>query len=195
MHMLEPMKIPFIFVALAVGMIGTSALADPAPKGAAPDLAKVAGVYKHRFENGDVQGDRYMSEDILELVPLTPRTAYFRIHAEFYNGHECNLSGIADLMPDALTYFGEANADAQGNPCTLKFRATPDGLTLQDVTSACRMQTCGARGGYGDGTDVDYPFTERRIIRYLPRLRASQEFRDAVKQHASHPVGTAAPEQ
>jgi len=175
-------------------LLTSPAQADPAPKGVAPDLVQAAGVYKHRFENGDVTGDKYPSEDILELVQLSPKTAYFRIHSEFFNGHECNISGIADLMPDALTYFGPANADNQGNPCTLKFRATATGLTLEDVADACRVGNCGARGGFGDGTDVDFPYARRRVIRYMARLKASREFADAMKEHAAHPVGTPAPQ-
>lgn len=183
-----------VWAAIAILLPAAPALAYPAPQGVAPDLAKAAGVYKHRFQNGDVQGDAYQSEDILELVPLSPRTAYFRIHTEFFNGHECNLSGVADLMADALTYFGPANADAQGHPCTLKFRATEAGLTMEDVTGACQLSSCGARGSYGDGTEVEWRFTMRRPIRYMPRLKASHEFADAMKEHAAHPVGTAAPQ-
>lgn len=183
-----------ITVAGVLLLLASSAQAEIAPKGVAPDLAKSAGVYKHSFQNGDVQGDSFQSEDILELVQLSPKTAYFRVHTEFFNGHECNISGIADLMPDALTYFGPTNADYQGHPCTLKFRATPTGLTMDDVTGACQLSSCGARGSYGDGTEVNWPFAARRAIRYMPRLKASHEFADATREHAAHPVGTPAPE-
>jgi len=157
----------------------------------APDLDHAAGVYKHRFANGDVSGDHYTSEDIFELVKVTAKTAYFRIHGEFYNGHECNISGMADLMPDALTYFGPLNFDK--TPCVLKFTATAKGLRVQDVGDACRMMDCGERGSFDSGADVAYPFAWRRPIRYMPRLLASTEYKAAVAEHDAHPIGTPAP--
>jgi hypothetical protein len=158
-----------------------------------PDLDAAAGVYKHRFANADVQGDKYTSEDVFELVRLSPKTAYFRIHGEFYNGHECNISGIADLMPDALTYFGPLDYDK--TPCVLKFTAVAKGLRLEDVGGACRTMDCGERGGFDSGADVSYPFAARRPIRYMPRLLASREYKQAVAEHEAHAVGTPAPGQ
>jgi hypothetical protein len=169
-----------------------SAAAQPAPLASrAPDLDQISGVYKHRFANGDVSGDRYISEDIFELVKITPKTAYFRIHGEFYNGHTCDLWGVADLEADALTYHGPA--DYQGEPCILKFSVNADGIIVNDVGGACRDQSCGERGGYGMGTQVDYPFTARRTIRYLPLILKSSEYASAVKEHESHPLGTPSP--
>jgi len=168
------------------------AASQPAPlPSRAPDLDQVAGVYKHRFANGDVSGDKYTSEDIFELVKITPRTAYFRIHGEFYNGHTCDLWGVADLEVDALTYHGPANF--QGDPCVLKFSVNAEGIIVNDVGGACRDESCGERGGYGMGAEVDYPFTARRTIRYMPLILKSSEYAAAVKEHDSHPVGTPAP--
>jgi hypothetical protein len=160
---------------------------------AAPDLDQAAGVYKHRFANGDVQGDKYTSEDVFELVKLSPKTAYFRIHSEFFNGHICDLWGVADLMPDALTYFGPLDYDKQ--PCVLKFTASAKGLKVDDVNGACRAMNCGERGGFSSGGDVSYPFAARRPIRYMPRLLASKEYKQAVAEHKAHAVGTPAPAQ
>ena len=56
--------------------------AQPAPlPSRAPDLDQVAGVYKHRFANSDISGDRYTSEDIFELVEITPRRPIFAFTA------------------------------------------------------------------------------------------------------------------
>ena len=158
---------------------------------AAPDLDQAAGVYKHHFANGDVQGDKYTSEDVFELVKLSPKTAYFRIHSEFFNGHVCDIWGVADLMPDALTYFGPLDYDKQ--PCVLKFTANAKGLKVDDVAGACRTMNCGERGGFSTSDDVSYPFVARRPIRYMPRLLASKEYKQAVAEHEAHAVGTPAP--
>lgn len=159
---------------------------------AAPDLDKTAGVYKSHFKNGTVDGDKYTSEDVFELVKVSSTTAYFRIHSEFYNGHECNLSGIADLMADSLTYFGPKGYGSEG-PCVLKFKAKAGGLAVEDVDGGCRAQACGARGGFDSSDQIAFKTTARRPIRYMPRLLASAEYKDAVKEHAAHPVGTPAP--
>jgi len=177
---------------LLLALLPATALADPAKwVGTAPDLDRAAGVYKRDFANGDVSGDHYKSEDVFELVKLSPKTAYFRIHSEFYNGHVCNVWGVADLMPDALTYFGPVNF--QNQPCVLKFTADARGLHVTDVDGACRAEDCGERGGFGSGSDVSYPFAARRPIRYMPRLVASKEYKSAVAEHEAHAVGTAAP--
>jgi len=176
----------------ALLVICCATTAEPGPPASrAPDLEQVAGVYKHRFANGDVSGDKYTSEDIFELVRLSPKTAYFRIHGEFYNGHTCDLWGVADLEADALTYHGPLGY--QDQPCILKFTVDKDGIITNDVGGVCRAESCGARGGYGSGDRVDYPFTARRAIRYMPLILKSTEFVSAVKEHDAHPIGTPSP--
>ena len=95
---------------------------------------------------------------------------------------------MADLEADALTYHGPA--DAEGDPCLLKFTANAEGIIVNDVGGACRDQSCGARGGYGMGAQVDYPFTARRKIRFLPLILKSSEYAEAVKAHASRRAST-----
>ena len=179
----------------SVGLVltGTHSLqAQPAPlKSHAPDLDTVAGVYKHRFANGDVSGDKFTSEDVFELVKITPKTAYFRIHAEFFNGHMCALWGVADLESEALTYHGPL--DFEGDPCVLKFTVNEIGIIANDVGGYCRIESCGARGRYGDGDRVDYPFQAKRRIRYMPVILKSWEYSAAMKEHSEHPVGTPSP--
>jgi hypothetical protein len=167
-------------------------LAQPAPLvSVAPDLDQVGGVYRHHFANGDVSGDKFTSEDIFELVKLSPKTAYFRIHSEFYNGHVCDLWGVADLEADALTYHGPP--DFEAHPCILKFTVNKDGVITNDVGGFCRVESCGERGGYGNGAQVDYPFTARRTIRYTALILKSSEYASAVKEHNGHPIGTPSP--
>jgi len=148
---------------------------------AAPALDEIAGVYKHRFANADVQGDKYTSEDILEIVPIAPSAAYFRVHLEFFNGHVCDLSGVANWRVDRLVYEGPKSVD--GAPCqlTLAF-SSGDVRIFEGENGACREQTCGARGGYGfnNHQDADFVAGERRPIQYMARLLASSEYREAL---------------
>lgn len=152
---------------------------------AAPGLpAALAGVYKHRFPNGDVQGDHFISEDILEVVPVSADAAYVRLHLEFFNGHVCDISGVARQAGEALVYDGPADLD--GKPCRLTLAARRDGVHIfEDENGACRAQTCGMRGGYGYKADNPPDFTpaQRRTIRYMPRLLASDEYKSALAEY------------
>jgi hypothetical protein len=160
------------------------ALALPAVA-AAPGLpAALAGVYKHRFANADVQGDHYTSEDVLEIVPVSGDAAYVRLHLDFYNGHICDISGVARQAGQSLVYDGPADVD--GKPCRLTLASRGDGVHIfEDESGSCRNQTCGARGGYGYKADNPPDFTpaQRRSIRYLPRLLASTEYKAALAEY------------
>jgi hypothetical protein len=161
----------------------------PVAPGAGGLPALLAGVYKTKFKNALVGGETCVSENVLEIVPVRGRAAYFRIHLEFYNVHECAISGIAEAKADTLVYRGPDDID--NHPCVLSLRRARDGMHIYEgENGACRNQTCGARGGYGFKSDgaADFPIASRRPIRYLPRLFASDEYAKAVKDYdARHP--------
>src|SRR6185437_16053133 len=81
------------------------------------EIDKIAGVYKKQFANGNIEGGQYRSEDILEIVKVSPTAAYVKTHLEFFNGHVCNIQGVADLESGALVYHGPNNIE--GKPCEL----------------------------------------------------------------------------
>lgn len=168
---------------VVVLLAGFSALAADAPL----DPATIAGVYKHSFANGDVQGDKYRSEDVLELVPVTPKTVYFRTHLEFYNGHECGLSGIADVEGEALVFHDPAT-DYQGKHCVLRIETNTKGVAFRepDPDWPCKNQYCGARGAF-DGQG--FAAVERRTIRYMPKLLGSKEYHQALDDYAKAHAG------
>ena len=56
-------------------------------------LDAVTGVYKYRFPNALVDGTNYTSEDILEVVKVSPTAAYVKASLQFYNGHICGDRG------------------------------------------------------------------------------------------------------
>ena len=174
---------PALAICLTIGaMAAFSALAQPARTTDLPD--KMAGVYKSHFQNGLVSGESYTSENILEIVPYKAGAAYFRIHLEFFNGHECAMSGIAEARVDRLVYVGPKDDD--GAPCTLTIRHAANGVHIyENENGACRNQTCGERGGYGykPNGPADFKPADRRPIRYLPRLLASREYADAAKEY------------
>ena len=168
------------FIAGLALLIGTS-VASLAADANGPQ--SIFGVYKSSFLNGDVTGRTFKSENILELVRLSDRTAYFRIHLEFYNGHICSLYGVAEQNAGKLTYHSSAT-DPSGNHCILDIKPTDKEIALHEGTPSfvCKEMNCGERGGF-DG--VTFDIGKRRDIRYLPRLLRSREYADAVAEYAA----------
>ena len=150
----------------------------------ATDVAidQLSGVYKKSFKNGNIAGDKYDSENILEIVKVSPTTAYVRTHLEFFNGHVCNMWGVAKAEGDALVYRGPANAE--GKTCVLSVKAANGKITLGDPDSACTVSTCGARGMY-DGMTFD--LKARRAIRYMDVLLKSYQYKDAIDESEGKP--------
>lgn len=157
-------------------ILGLALLALAVPAVAATvqglDLKTLAGVYSKRFQNGDVQGGRYMSENVLEIVPTGPTAAFVRADLQFFNGHMCYVAGIAHAEGGALVYR-EALEDLE--PCVLRISPSGPELRLSDDNSCSYL--CGARGGF-DG--VTFKAASRRPIRGLADLKATDEFRAAL---------------
>ena len=136
---------------------------------------RLAGRYNHHFRNGTVFGETYRSDDVLEIVRLDRRRAYFRAKVNFFNGHSCAIWGVAHLEGNALVYRGT-------DRCVMRLRQVGTGLDLDDAGGSCQ-QTCGVRGTYR-GEGPEFRLSSRRPISYLPRLRASREYRDAIAEDA-----------
>ena len=147
------------------------------------DPASVEGVYRRSFPNEMVTGEKYTSEDILEVVRLTPATAYIRTRLNFANGHQCSMYGVARAEGQALVY---RRPTAPGTPtCVLTLRFGGGQVQFDDQGDQCRETDCGARGSYS-GTAL--PVASRRRITYLERLRASQEYREAQTEFQRSPA-------
>lgn len=138
-------------------------------------LDRLAGRYNYHFKNGTVFGETYHSDDVLEIVRLDRRRAYFRAKLNFFNGHSCAIRGVAHLEGNALVHRGT-------DSCVMRLRQVGDGLDLDDAGGSCQ-QTCGVRGTYM-GNGPEFRLSSRRPIRYLPRLRASREYREAIAEDA-----------
>src|SRR5262249_8706223 len=93
---------------LALIMIVTMIASSSEP---AAFLARVAGVYKSQFQNGNIDGDKYQSEDVLEVVPVDDHSAYVRMDLEFFNGHSGMIYGIATYGNHSLIYDNHKPGD------------------------------------------------------------------------------------
>jgi hypothetical protein len=160
-----------IALAIATILVGGS---GPAEKQF--ELASWLGVYKHRFDNALSDGTRYESENILEIAAVDEANAYVRADLQFTNGHVCRFYGIAQVEAAKLTYRARAGS-AMGDQCVLSLERTGAKLVLHDAEGRCGMRTCGVRGFY---ERVEFPVASRRRIRYLPRLKASYQFQQAI---------------
>lgn len=168
-------------VAAAVVACGAG-LCSPVP---AADISidKIAGVYKKQFRNGNIAGDKYQSEDILEIVKVSPTAAYARIHLEFFNAHVCDIWVVANVEDDALVYRAKKE-NVQGKLCVLSIKVKSGKVALEDRDGACAIGTCGNRGMY-NGTTFDTK--RRRAIRYMKALTDSDQYKDAVDEHDGKP--------
>ncbi len=161
-----------------------AALLAASPAGAQTlDLAAVEGAYRHSFPNELVTGEKYTSEDILEVVRLSPATAYLRTRLNFANGHQCAMYGVARVEGQALVY--RRPPEAGSPPCVLTLRFQGGQVVFADQGDHCRETDCGARGAYGGAA---LPAASRRRITYLDRLRASQEYREAQDEFQRSPA-------
>ena len=160
------------FVLGMAALSGTS-FADPL------DLGAVQGAYHRYFENSDITGAKHQGDDVLEIVKLSDSAAYFRTHLDFFNGHTCGIWGVAEVANRTLVYKSKILPG-----CTMILSFTDGKATLSDDDGACRAQSCGARGGY-HGASFD--MRSRRTIRYLDRLKASREFKQAIDEAQAKP--------
>jgi hypothetical protein len=161
---------------------------------AAPTLNidSIAGVYKDRFPNSTVDDGKFTSENILEVVKISPNRAYVRTHLEFYNGHLCSFHGIANVEGFELVYRKPTKAwvfGGKGKPqreidavCILSLKRERNRLVFEDKDDVCRASMCGARGILRDAA---FDLKSRRTIRYMPRLLASREYAEAISESKS----------
>lgn len=154
-------------------------LSGVAASAAAPALvSSLAGRYSRHFHNGLVSGERYQSDDVVEIVPVDAGHAYLRLSLQFYNGHSCSLWGIARAERDELVYREPAAKQVGDRQCTISVQRRGDQLSWTDGNGSCSAY-CGARGSLTDG---GLPWASRRKIAYLARLRASSQFHDAMSE-------------
>jgi len=142
-----------------------------------------AGVYKHRFENATVDGDRYESEDVFEIVELDSDAAYVRARLAFSNGHSCSIHVVARVEGDALVYRERAPPSYRGQ-CVLTLRRTDTQMRFDDAEGQCTLDHCGARGSF-NGSGL--PTASQRRIRYMQRLLASREYAEALQEAGREP--------
>jgi hypothetical protein len=141
-------------------------------------VTALAGRYYEQFPDGTIDGNHYTGENIVEIVPVTSSAAYLRIELDFFNGHHCSLAGVASATGSELIYREPGYLKDRGD-CTIHVRRLGKSLAIDDDSGACNVGHCGSRGGLAN---VRLPYASKRPIRYLPRLRSSEDYRDAIQR-------------
>ncbi len=138
-------------------LAGTQERGDPAVGG--PLARKIAGQYRNREENGDVQGHTFMTTDTLTIVPVGAASIHFKTFLNFFNGHSCSLEGGALYRQDGSFVFDDTAENApEGAPaCRLAIVPSNTGITFRDINGSCKNY-CGMRGGWNG---AGFSFTQR----------------------------------
>jgi hypothetical protein len=177
------------YAILAFGFFFSTAAAS-ADSASSQLIAQMQGVYKHRFANAAIAGpgkpdESYQSEDIVEIVRYDDERIYFRAELEFYNGHSCSISGIAKYEQGHFIYHDKQAPMPGEPPCTMSISTSGGQLNLTDRvndSASCHPGHCGARGSL---SDYKIATSAKRKIRYMDRLKASNEYKQAVDELAT----------
>jgi len=143
-------------------------------------LGRIAGVYKEQFQNAFVNGEKYQSEDVLEVVPVDSDAAYVRMDLEFSNGHSGRIYGIATYGRNSLIYDNGKGGDEH---CVVEYVWSSDSIVTRadyEKTPGCSFYH-GARGTL-DG--AKFSVKKRRDIGYMSRVKNSKEFKEAMQEYA-----------
>jgi hypothetical protein len=157
----------------AIILVGLAAMAA-AP---ASPVSSLAGRYSKHFQNGMVDGSKFWSDDVVEIVPVDPTHAYFRADLAFYNGHSCSIAGVAKTVGNTLVYREKQPSYDGGPTCRLTITTKGKSLWLDDGNGGCQSY-CGARGSLS-GFDF-IPLSSKRPISYMARLKGSSEYKGAI---------------
>eukprot|EP01136_Pigoraptor_vietnamica_P030570 Opistho-1_new@90013 len=162
---------------LAIAALTAIAAAPASP------VDSLAGRYSEHSRNGLVDGTVFWSDDVIEIVPVDRNHAYIRFALHFYNGHECSISGVAKAVGNRLVYQEPKDEIYGDRRCKLSVWRSGDRLVWADALEdgdgidTCSAY-CGARGSFKG--DHGLAASSRRRITYLPRLKASSQYRDAI---------------
>lgn len=175
------MKLLLILAALALPV---HAADTPATK----LISDVEGVYKHRFADRIVVSgkpeEKYEAENVVEVVRHDQDHVYLGASITSGNGRHCSFHGVAAYEDGAFIYR-DPNPDlSDKQSCTVTLSLKGDMLLLTDRATpkgppTCKT-VCGTHGGLGDYAIAS---SSKAKITYLPKLKASKEYREAFKAY------------
>ena len=178
MRLLRSHNILRMITLLLASQLTACALAQSAPQ-----MAALAGRYDKHFKSS--AADTGYDDDVLEIVPITANSTYVRIHTATPHGSICGFSAVFWREQSDWVYRAHGTATAVNSAttnCVLKMKPTRTAINFEDVGGECRAY-CGA------GNDLEtkglFLRSSRRRITYLPRLRLSHQYLEALAQNAA----------
>jgi hypothetical protein len=149
-------------------------------------MERMAGVYKHRFMSGIVvpgkADEPYQAEDVIEILPFDANHIYVRADLDFYNGHQCQISGMARFENGKFVYH-DPEPPLQGHaPCVLQVGIDRNKLALSDRDGPTGESSCWTHCGVRGSLTFDIGMDKRRTIRYMDRLKASRQYQQAIDE-------------
>lgn len=151
-------------------------------------MDNMAGVYKERFMSATITPGRqpgesdvpYQAENVIEIVPYDADHLYVRAHLDFYNGHSCDISGMARHEGKVFVYHDPEPPLAGEAQCALRVGIDGDRLVLTDRDGPDGASSCSAYCGVRGSLNYNIGMDKRRAIRYLDRLKASRQYAKAI---------------
>jgi hypothetical protein len=146
-------------------------------KKADEQISKLEGVYKDQVRNAMANGEKYRSENILELVRLPENGLYVKTKLSFGNGHSCSYFG-AFRMNKAGKFVSIFNTNETPDNLGCQISLETDQKTVSLHSETCDYSNwCGARGMIS----ADFPASARKTIKYMGILTKSDDFKNAQK--------------
>lgn len=147
-----------VVLAAALALISASALAATQTG----ILAQIAGRYERSFKSGDVSGDTYSVTDVVEIVPQGSNRARVSMELNFFNGHSCDIEGVANVEGQRLVLRAPELDMTDGTQCRLVIWKQGNMLRWSDGQRSC-ANACGARGVL-DNRGAPMPMRLRRPL-------------------------------
>jgi hypothetical protein len=133
------------------------------------DIDSVAGLYNSAPSNRETDSGK--ANDVLEVVKLSPTTAYVRTHLEVDDAI-CSFWGVMHTDGDELV-----GKDANLPKCELRLHFSTGKVTFEDRDHYCHREVCGENGAF---ESVEFSAKARRPITYMKRLLASRQYKEAI---------------
>ena len=134
--------------------------------GAAEPMADLAGYYARTWQSGDVGGGKYDVTDEVVIEPVDATHARISFALNFFNGHTCELDGVAELQGNKLVFTDPAEG-WQGKSCKLEIWRQGKDLRWTDRNFGCHSY-CGMRGTF---TNMKMALKYRKPLSARPKPR------------------------
>ena len=156
-----------------LGLVALAAAPMAVLAAPALDIDSVAGLYSAAPANAAT--DSGNASDVLEVVKLSPTTAYVRTHLEI-NDAVCAFWGVMHIDGDTLI-----GKDANLPTCELRLHFLGGKVRFEDREHYCHRESCGENGAF---ESVEFSAGARRPITYMKRLLASRQYQEALHPKA-----------